>query len=116
MFWMKKKEAHPVPMCEDCRWFRLYKETCPELSKCARPDLQNQRFVTRTPSDRDLQFCGTARMFDHLCGNKGRFFEAKPIDSKPDPTVQYLQDIKTDVGRMADSLALVAVRCGGKRK
>ena len=75
--------ATGVLFCADCKWARPLPWWSVggkwRFAKCDRPEgLTGSADLIHPRFSRDHSYCTTMRSLDHLCGNAGTYWEAKP--------------------------------------
>jgi hypothetical protein len=70
-------------LCIHCKHF-MTSVTNPEFGKCRtfpRNDIGDHYLVTgKNEVKKDYSYCSTARRYESLCGNKGKYFEKLDTD------------------------------------
>jgi hypothetical protein len=69
-----------IKLCKDCKWMVKEKhDYLEEYSKCCNPKVCNLSKITGKVN---LHICSVARDYDHRCGEKARYFEAKDLTNE----------------------------------
>ena len=69
-----KPDINIPKFCKDCKYFINKDKDMPEFAKCEMFPLKNDNYFVDGIPVKKYNFCSTARHFNDMCGNQGKWF------------------------------------------